>query len=296
MIGVTGSDHARAVYDGLLDSARRLSFDLREIEVDSADQDRYGMSPEWSPLFGTPSWDQLPESTRKHLTRCEASHFLGVAIWLEVALQIVLLRRTHGVDPTRPDVKFLFNECADENLHSLMFAEAIDRLGTGHYRLDRSMIVTGWLFRTFAWDEIAYAIVLAGEEIFDVMQRDWMRDDRVADAVRRTSHVHVVEESRHMSFARQKIRDHLVRVSPARRFLSTIFTAIGAHTIAKGMVNKRIYREVGLDWSTVRMEISRNEHHRMMFRRAASPLVAFLDQEKLLNGPARWIYRKSNLL
>ncbi|MET8776131.1 diiron oxygenase [Nocardia sp. NPDC004654] len=293
---MTGPDHPAAVYDRLLDSARRLSFDLREAEVDAADQDRYGMSPEWSPLFGTPSWTDLTESARKHLTRCEASHFLGVAIWLEVALQIVLLRRVHNVDPTRADVKFLFNECADENLHSLMFAEAIERLGTGHYRLDRSMVLAGWLFRTFAWDEIAYAIVLAGEEVFDVMQRDWMRDDRVADTVRRTSYVHVVEESRHMSFARQKIRDHLVRVSRPRRFVGTIVIAIGAHVIAKGMINKRIYRSVGLDWSTVRAEISRNEHHRMMFRRAASPLVAFLDREKLLNGPARWIYRKSHLL
>ncbi|MFG3619513.1 diiron oxygenase [Nocardia sp. NPDC047654] len=289
-------EHSAPVYEDLLRSAQRLSFDLRRIDLEDSDRDRHGMTPEWSPLFGTPTWTRMPEAARRELTRCEVAHYLGVAIWLEVALQIVLLRRNHSADPTRPDVKFLFNECADENLHSLMFADAIDRLGAGHYRLDRSLIFTGWLFRNFAWGEIAYAIVLAGEEMFDVMQRDWMADDRVAETVRRTSYVHVVEESRHMAFARQRIRDHLERISRTRRCLSTILIAVGTHLIAKGLINRRIYRGLGMEWRSVRAEIGRNEHHRMMYRRAAAPLVAFLDEEDLLNGFARWIYRKSNLL
>ncbi|MFE7742248.1 diiron oxygenase [Nocardia sp. NPDC057455] len=266
------------------------------MDLEDTDHDRHGMTPEWSPLFGTPTWTRMSEAARRELTRCEVAHYLGVAIWLEVALQIVLLRRNHSADPTRPDVKFLFNECADENLHSLMFADAIDRLEAGHYRLDRSLIFTGWLFRNFAWGEIAYAIVLAGEEMFDVMQRDWMADDRVAETVRRTSYVHVVEESRHMAFARQRIRDHLTGISRTRRCLSTILIAVGTHLIAKGLINRRIYRGLGMEWRSVRAEIGGNEHHRMMYRRAAASLVAFLDEEDLLNGFARWIYRKSNLL
>ncbi|MGY1940257.1 AurF N-oxygenase family protein [Nocardia gipuzkoensis] len=284
------------MYEDLLRSAQRLSFDLRGIDADDVVEDRYGMTPEWSPIFGTPTWTRMSEAVRRELTRWEAAHFLSVAIWLEVALQIVLLRRNHSADPTRPDVKFLFNECADENLHSLMFADAIHRLGVRRYPLDRSLIVTGWLFRNFAWDEIAYAIVLAGEEIFDVMQRDWMADERVAETVRRTSYVHVVEESRHMAFARQRIRDTLARASRPRRYLSAVLIAVGAHLIAKGLINRRIYSGLGLEWRSVSAEIGRNEHHRMMFRRAAAPLVAFLDEEDLLNGFARWIYRKSNLL
>ena len=48
--------------------------------------------------------------------------------------------------------------------------------------------------------------------------------------------------------------------------------------------------------ATVGAEIDRNEHHRMMFRRATAPLVEFLDREGLLNTVARTVYRKSNLL
>ncbi|WP_336083816.1 AurF N-oxygenase family protein [Nocardia sp. SSK8] len=290
-------DDSAPLYGELLESARRLSFDLRGGDTGAGtESDRHGMTPEWSPLYGTPTWHGLSEPERRRLTRREVSHFLGVAIWLEVALQIVLLRRNHGVDPTRADVKFLFNECADENLHSLMFAGAIEQLGERYSPLDRVMLLMGWLFRTFAWDEVAYGIVLAGEEVFDVMQRDWSIDDRVAPAVRRSSHVHVVEESRHMSFARQKMRDRLRGVSRVRRYVSAVLIAVGAHIIAKGLVNKGIYRDLGLDWRTAKQEIDRNEHHRMMFRRATAPLVEFLDRERLLNRVARAVYRKSNLL
>ncbi|MEU4317599.1 diiron oxygenase [Nocardia fluminea] len=288
-------EDSSTLYGELLESARRLSFDLRDTES-GVELDCHGMTPEWSPLYGTPTWTRMTESEQMRLTRREVSHFLGVAIWLEVALQIVLLRRNHSADPTRADVKFLFNECADENLHSLMFVGAIEQLGERHSPLDRLLVFIGWLFRTFAWDEVAYGIVLAGEEIFDVMQRDWSIDDRVAIAVRRSSQVHVVEESRHMTFARQKMRDRLRNVSRVRRHVSAVLIAVGAHVIAKGLINKGIYRDLGIDWRSAKYEIDRNEHHRMMFRRATAPLVEFLDREGLLNPVARTVYRKSNLL
>ncbi|MEV6360514.1 AurF N-oxygenase family protein [Nocardia asteroides] len=290
-------EESTTLYAELLESAKRLSFDLRNNETDAQlGSACHGMTPEWSPLYGTPTWNRMTEAEQRQLTRREVSHFLGVAIWLEVALQIVLLRRNHSADPTRAEVKFLFNECADENLHSLMFVSAIEQLGEQHSPLDRLLLFIGWLFRTFAWGEVAYGIVLAGEEIFDVMQRDWANDDRVAPTVRRSSHVHVIEESRHMSFARQKMRDHLRHVSAVRRHVSAVMIAVGAHIIAKGLINKGIYRGLGLDWSTAKHEIDRNEHHRMMFRRATTPLLEFLDREGLLNTVARAIYRKSNLL
>ncbi|GEM35209.1 membrane protein [Nocardia neocaledoniensis NBRC 108232] len=290
-------EESTPLYGELIASAKRLSFDLRGTESDAqVDRASHGMTPEWSPLYGTPTWTRMTEAEQRQLTRREVSHFLGVAIWLEVALQIVLLRRNHSVDPTRADVKFLFNECADESLHSLMFVAAIEQLGERHSPLDRLLVFIGWLFHTFAWGEVAYGIVLAGEEIFDVMQRDWSIDDRVAPAVRRSSHVHVVEESRHMSFARQKIRDQLRHVSAVRRHISAVLIAVGAHIIAKGLINKGIYRGLGLHWPAAKRDIDRNEHHRMMFRRATAPLLEFLDREGLLNTLARTIYRKSNLL
>lgn len=292
----SGSD---AIFDTLLESAKRLSFDPRDPLVCQPDSDGaefHGMTPEWSPLFGTATWDSMTESERVRLTRSEVAQFLGVGIWLEVGLQVALLRASHSADPARSDVKFLFNECADENLHSLMFVNVIDSIGSHFYRRDRSLDFFGWLFRTIAWDEVAYGIVLAGEEIFDVMQRDWMASEDVAAPIRRACYIHVVEESRHMAYARQKIRTRLTTISRVRRFISTLIIAMGTHLVAKSLINRRMYEDLGLDWKVVGPEIDENEHHRIMFRRAAEPFIEFLSREGLLNFGARWIYRKSNLL
>ncbi|WP_433566223.1 AurF N-oxygenase family protein [Nocardia sp. CA-151230] len=286
-------------FDTLIRSAQRLSFDPRcpglyEPGPD-ADQ-RYGMTAQWSPLFDTPIWASMSEQQRILLTRCEVAQFLGIAIWLEVGLQVALLRANHGADPARPDIAFLLNECADENLHSLMFIKGVDSIGAHFYPHDRLQKLLGRLFAMFAWHEVAYGIVLAGEEIFDAMQRDWMTDTTVADAIRRTSYVHVVEESRHMAFARRRIRDQLTTISRPRRFLSTIAIAVGTHIVAKSLINRRVYEELGLRWPEVKSAIDANEHHRMMFRSATASFIEFLHREGLLNRVARRIYRASNLL
>lgn len=288
-----------AIFETLLESAKRLSFDSRNplvYQLEPGDDERHGMTPQWSPLFGTPMWDSMSESDRVQVTRNEVAQFLSVGIWLEVGLQVALLRASHSANPARPDIKFLFNECADENLHSLMFANAIESIGSKFYPRDRMLDFFGWVFRHIAWDEVAYGIVLAGEEIFDVMQRDWMTSDDVAAPIRRSAYIHVVEESRHMAYARRKIRDRLIGLSRFRRFMSTLIIALGTHVIAKSLINRRIYDDLGLDWDVVRSNIDENEHHRMMFRRAAEPFIEFLSKEGLLNFGARWIYRKSNLL
>ncbi|MDH6676461.1 hypothetical protein M2284_000649 [Rhodococcus sp. LBL1] len=295
-MGVSGSD---ALFEALLDSAQRLSFDSRSplvYQPEPGDDERHGMTPQWSPLFGTPLWDGMSGAERVRLTRSEVAQFLGVGIWLEVGLQVALLRASHSANPARPDVKFLFNECADENLHSLMFVNAIDSIGSHFYPRDRMLDFFGWVFRHIVWDEVAYGIVLAGEEIFDVMQHDWMSSGDVAAPIRRAAYIHVVEESRHMAFARRKIRDRLIGLSRFRRFMSTLLIAMGTHLVARSLINRRVYDDLGLDWDVVRSNIDDNEHHRMMFRKAAEPFIEFLSKEGLLNFGARWIYRKSNLL
>ncbi len=42
----------------------------------------------------------------------------------------------------------------------------------------RRAIYVGRVFKTVAFGEAAYAAILVAEEVLDVMQRDWMRDER----------------------------------------------------------------------------------------------------------------------
>lgn len=122
---------------------------------------------------------------------------------------------------------------------------------------------------------MAYGIVLTGEEIFDVMQRDSMADEDVSDAIRRTSYIHVVEESRNMALTRANIRDRMRGASRISRSMTALQIATGTHVIAKSLIKRRVYEGQGVDWASVKHEIDNNEHHRMMFRRAAAPFIEF---------------------
>ena len=79
------------------------------------------------------------------------------------------------------------------------------------------------------------------------MQRDWMRGENVLPIVRTTSKIHVVEEARHMKFARAEIRENLDDVSSPASAPERWFIATAALVIVRSMVNPEVYEAAGLD-------------------------------------------------
>ena len=218
------------VSNRLLESAQRLSYDP-EVEVDwdaPLGDTLYGLNPEWSTLYGTPLWDEMTQAQRVTLTRHEVASIMSTGIWFEMILQQMILRAEYAKDHSSTAFRFALTEIADECRHSNMFAKACVKLGATGYRPRRAALELGRGYKTLAHGETAYAAILVAEEVLDVMQRDWMRGEDVLPMVRTTSQIHVVEESRHMKFARQEIRDHLVGASRARRYASGIVIAIAA--------------------------------------------------------------------
>ncbi len=45
-----------------------------------------------------------------------------------------------------------------------------------------------------------------------------------------------------------------------RRFVSTLIIAAGMHLIARSLINRRCYEDLGLDWDVVKANIDGNEH------------------------------------
>src|SRR6201999_237337 len=118
---------------------------------------------------------------------------------------------------------------------SIMFARGAAKLGAPAYRPPRHVIEGGRAFKTLATGEAAYASILVAEEVLDVMQRDWMRDDRVAPFARTINNIHVVEEARHMRFAREETRERLQGVGRARRNAQAVVVAGAAFFIVTSM-------------------------------------------------------------
>ncbi|MET7645429.1 diiron oxygenase [Streptomyces sp. NPDC005426] len=282
----------------LLDSAAKLSYDpATEVDWDTPlDTGHHGASPEWSTLYGTAYWQELTEGQRRALTRQEAASVASTGIWFEMILQQMVLRDMYAKDPTDPRFQWALTEVADECRHSIMFARGAAKLGAPAYRPRRAVIELGRAFKTLAFGEAAYAAILVAEEVLDVMQRDWMRDERVAPFVRTINNIHVVEESRHMKFARDETRRRLRTAGPVRRQINALVVAIASYFIVTSMVNRDVYANAGLDSARARREARTNEHHKSLMRSSCSGLMEFLASAGLLTRPALFFYKRAALI
>ena len=293
-----GRSERREVADRLLRSSGELSYDpATQVDWDTPlDTAYHGASPEWSTLYGTDYWDELTEDQRRALTRQEAASVASTGIWFEMILQQMVLRDFYAKDPTDPAFQWALTEIADECRHSIMFARGSAKLGAPAYRPKRHVIELGRIFKAVAFGEAAYAAILVAEEVLDVMQRDWMRDERVVPFVRTINNIHVVEESRHMRFAREETRERLRGAGWLRRQVNAVTVAGAAYFIVTSMWNEQVYANAGLDPVRARRAAAGNEHHRAMLRSSCAGLMEFLDSVGLLTRAASWFYKRANLI
>ena len=121
------------------------------------DASHYGLSPEWSTLYGTPLWEELTEEQRVTLTIHEYCSISGVGIWFECLLMQLVLRDIYGDDPAQPHVQWALTEIADECRHSVMFARTAEKFGAPSYQPPASILRLGkacLLYTSDAADEL----------------------------------------------------------------------------------------------------------------------------------------------
>ena len=282
----------------LLASSAKKSYDP-VVDIDWAapiPDGLYGLSPEWSALYGTSLWEELSEEQRITLTIHEYCSIAGVGIWFECLLMQLVLRDIYGDNPAQPHVQWALTEIADECRHSVMFARTAEKFGAPSYQPPSSILRLGKLFAAKMDGPAAYAAILVAEEILDIFQRDLMKDERVLPIIRAGSQIHVVEEARHMRFAREEI----ARRAPGLNFLQrrkhrTVIATVAA-IIADNLVQPEVYAAVGLDPATAKAAARANEHYRAKLRGAASGLVDFLRGAGLIGGPTELLWKRAGLL
>ncbi|SEO94273.1 AurF N-oxygenase family protein [Trujillonella endophytica] len=281
----------------LLGSAARTSFDPA-VDIDWSapiPEDLYGLSPEWSSLYGTPLWDGLSERQRVTLTIHEYCSISGVGIWFECLLMQLVLKDVYGDDPAQPHVQWALTEIADECRHSVMFARTAQTFGAPSYQPPPSILKLGKAFAARGSGPAAYAAILVAEEILDIFQRDLMRDERVQPLTRATSRIHVVEEARHMRFARDEVARRTPRLGRwALRRHRTEVAAVAA-IVADNLVQPQVYASVGLDPQQAKAAARANEAYRAKLRDASSGLVAFLREVGLIGGSSELLWKRAGL-
>jgi hypothetical protein len=282
----------------LLNSSAKNSYDP-EIDIDWEAPLVDGMfyMPEHRvSLYGTPLWAQMTHEQRVELSRQEVASIATAGIWFEMILMQMLLRDTYGSDPTTRHPQWALTEIADECRHSVMFGRLIERLGVPAYRSSWLTHELGRFIKTFGFGPSNYAAILIAEEILDRYQREGMKDENVQPLVRMVSRIHVLEEARHVTFAREEITRQMAAASPIARAWHQFITGAAAKVIAGTLVRPQCYAAVGLDPRVAAREARRNPYFRETLRWSGERLVEFLGEVGLTSGLARPGWRHSGLM
>jgi hypothetical protein len=282
----------------LLDSSMRNSYDPDvDVDWDAPLVEGKGFLPEERvSLYGTPMWDRLTEGQRLELAKHEIGSITSVGLWTEIVLMQLLARYAADLDPRSPHTHYALTEIGDETRHAIMFGKGIARLGLPAYGPPRAVRIPAKLFGAAIGGPAMFASVLVVEETTDRLQRSMLDDEGIQPMIRMINRIHVVEEARHVRYAREELVRGLSGLSRPALELHRLVTAVVAYAVVNVMVHPGVYAAVGLNPREARATALANPHHHESRRWMAEKVVAFLTEVGMIGGPSKRIWRKARLL
>ena len=296
---MTATSPETSTVERLLRSAARQSYDPEvDLDWDAPEvEGLWAMRPERMSLYGTELWDRLTDEQRKELSRHEVASIASVGLWFEIVLMQVLLKDVYRSDPTDPRTHFLLTEIADECRHSTMFGRAIAAHGVPAYGPRPQVRRLAKLFPVIGRGASAYASILIGEEPVDRWQREQMVDERIQPLIRMVSRIHVLEEARHVTFAREELEKSVRRMGRTERLYHQTLTAQGAYVMMRSLVHPDVYAAVGIDPAEGRRAALGNPSYRATIAWMGEKVMPYLEEQGMVGrGYNRKVWRASFLL
>ncbi|WP_328300797.1 diiron oxygenase [Streptomyces sp. NBC_00435] len=286
------------IAERLLESSAKHSFDPdKELDWDAPPIDgKYYWPPELLSLFDTPLWKRMGEEQRIELSRHEAAALGSLGIWFEIILMQLLTRHIYDKRLTSNHVRYALTEIADECRHSMMFARMIKTGGAPEYPVSRTNHNLARVLKTISTTPGSFACTLLGEEILDWMQRLTFPDERVQPLVRGVTRIHVIEEARHVRYAREELRHQMLTAPRWEQELTRVSCGQAARVFAQAFVNPQVYDNIGLDRGEALAQVRASGHRREVMQTGAKRLTDFLDDIGLMRGVGRKLWKSSGLL
>jgi hypothetical protein len=218
-------------------------------------------------LGGTAWYQSQPAGVRArlglHIGVCQ----LKVGIEFEQILSRGLLQLASGLREGSPELRYVYHEVIEESQHSLMFQELIHRTGLEPFgmgplsRWPSELVPT--LGRVFP--ELFFIHVLAGEVPIDLSQRAWLDKRRdIHPLFERVMRIHVLEEARHICFAREFLKDRVPRLGTFRMLRMRIGVPFVLKATAETMLRppRKIGALYGVPRSVMKAAYVNNANHR----------------------------------
>jgi hypothetical protein len=282
----------------LLRTSAKHSYDpATEIDWDAPlALDRYFIDPRRSSLYGTALWDQMSERQRIELTKHEVASLYSIGIWFETILMQMLVRHVYDRPKGSAHARYAWTEIADECRHSVMFSRAAEKFGGPEYGPRWVVHQLGRLLKTVSNGTVTFGAAIYVEEILDVLQREQMADESLQPMVQQVSRIHVIEEARHIRYAREETLRQWPRLGLVGRAYSRFILAMSVYFATTRLIDPKVYAAAGLDVGEAVAAAAANPHWRQTKQFAARRVIAFLDEVGLIAGPGKLLWRWAGVL
>ena len=248
-------------------------------------------------LYGTELWARMTPEQRRELGRHEILSITSFGIYVEVALMHLLLKVATMGDPTSSHAQYALTEVADECRHSTMFGKAIRHFGVAPYRARLRYRLLIDLAGALPIGPATYAGTLLVEELLDRLQRESMADASIQPTIRMINRIHVLEEARHIAFARAEVRRMVPLLGAVPLAINRVGLAALVPLIIRQMIKPDVYAAVGLDPKAAAAAARSNPRHHETLRWMGERLVAFLRDAGMIEGRLTTaLWRRSHLL
>lgn len=223
----------------------------------------------------------LGAEQRATLAREELASIVAEGIRFEALLMAgfgMALAQTARLTDAR--VTYALFEVGEETRHSRLFVRLLDQLGaTSRNPFDHG--IQGMFKRRMLRSLIHYpalfcVLVLAGEEIPDLLQRRMSEHPDTDAFVRAVNRYHRQEEARHLAFARAVLPELWADSSRAQRWRVRYLAPFVIHQMFAILVHPGVYQSVGLPaWRTWRA-VQRSPRTISLRHESTRPILAAL--------------------
>jgi hypothetical protein len=200
------------------DAYADVPWDDPDYRIDATD-------PRWTfardDALGATEWYRSqPADVRARIGLHSIAANMKAGLQFESVLKRGLLEYAFRLPDHSPEFRYAYHEVIEEAQHSLMFQEFVNRTGldvpglTWDLKFGSRRVIG--IARRFP--ALFFVFVLGGEDPIDHVQRTTLRSGReLHPLLERIMRIHVTEEARHLSFARQYLRSNVPTLGRRQR-------------------------------------------------------------------------------
>ncbi len=278
---------------------RDIAWDDPEMQVDP-DDSRWQL-PEDHPLGATDWYQSQPPGKRSRIGLNLSAGFCYTGRIFEGILSRGLLRFAATQPHHSLEYRFAYHEVIEEAHHSLMFQEFVNRAGLPVPVMNDDFIQasSGVAEYGTTFPELLFIYALGGEDPIDYVQREGHRNrSDQHPLIQRISQIHIVEEARHIAFARSYLRLNVPSLSDEKRTeMSLVVPGIlGVLSSLMMQPPEHIIATYGIPQDVIDEAFANNPAHRNLVVASLAKVRALCEELGLMTTEATELWRQAGLL